>query len=160
MSAACRVLVLSLCVLGACASEVVEPPTAAVHVHAGISRCPEITDLTVLPLEVIVGGEIEVSATLEPEGAELQWRASSGSFENPNAASTVYVCEQGGEQRLSVRALVAGCPRSDDVTVTCSYSPWCGDGRLDFGEECDDGNQLPGDGCSSKCRISLIEGVQ
>jgi cysteine-rich repeat protein len=27
----------------------------------------------------------------------------------------------------------------------------CGDGHLDPGEECDDGNQLPGDGCSATC---------
>jgi len=157
---AVRALLLSLCALVACASEVVGPEAAAVHVHAGISRCPQITDLTVLPLEVIVGGEIEVSATLEPEGAGLQWRASSGSFDDPGAASTVYFCEHGGEQRLSVRPLDPACPRGSDVTVTCSYSPWCGDGRLDFGEECDDGNQLPDDGCSASCRLRLVEGVQ
>jgi len=31
----------------------------------------------------------------------------------------------------------------------------CGDGTLDteFGEECDDGNQTPGDGCDSRCLI-------
>lgn len=27
----------------------------------------------------------------------------------------------------------------------------CGDGQLDEGEECDDGAQVPGDGCSSSC---------
>jgi cysteine-rich repeat protein len=39
----------------------------------------------------------------------------------------------------------------DSQTVTCT----CGDGNLDTdkGEECDDGNNNDGDGCSSTCRI-------
>ena len=34
----------------------------------------------------------------------------------------------------------------------------CGDGNLDwvFGEECEDGNTIDGDGCSSKCKIEPI----
>ena len=32
-------------------------------------------------------------------------------------------------------------------------APVCGDGSLDAGEQCDDGNTLDGDGCSSTCRI-------
>ncbi len=34
-------------------------------------------------------------------------------------------------------------------------SPYCGDFVTDSGEECDDGNNLNGDGCSSTCRIEL-----
>jgi cysteine-rich repeat protein len=30
---------------------------------------------------------------------------------------------------------------------------FCGDGSLDFGEECDDGNVDPGDGCSAACEV-------
>lgn len=29
----------------------------------------------------------------------------------------------------------------------------CGDGSVDPGEECDDGNQVSGDGCSLICRV-------
>lgn len=29
----------------------------------------------------------------------------------------------------------------------------CGNGRLDLGEECDDGNLVPGDGCDELCRL-------
>ena len=29
----------------------------------------------------------------------------------------------------------------------------CGNGKLDPGEECDDGNTLPGDGCTSQCKL-------
>jgi TonB family protein len=33
--------------------------------------------------------------------------------------------------------------------------PVCGDGSLDASEQCDDGNKLDGDGCSSTCRIEV-----
>lgn len=32
-------------------------------------------------------------------------------------------------------------------------APYCGDGTLDAGEECDDGNNTDGDGCSATCCI-------
>lgn len=32
-------------------------------------------------------------------------------------------------------------------------SSCCGNGKLDFGEECDDGNTTSGDGCSAACRV-------
>ena len=43
-------------------------------------------------------------------------------------------------------------PLEVDMTVTC---PSCGDGVLhkDTGEECDDGNLINDDGCSSHCMI-------
>jgi uncharacterized repeat protein (TIGR01451 family) len=31
-------------------------------------------------------------------------------------------------------------------------APYCGDGHLDPGEQCDDGNNVNGDGCSASCR--------
>lgn len=35
----------------------------------------------------------------------------------------------------------------------------CGDGTIDFGESCDDGNQSPGDGCDSYCQVECGNGV-
>ena len=47
-------------------------------------------------------------------------------------------------------------PCEDDCTVSdtlvCAVPGTCGDGTLDFGEACDDGNTNSGDGCSSTCR--------
>ena len=43
-----------------------------------------------------------------------------------------------------------------DADWPVPYTPaQCGDGTLDaeFGEECDDGNLIDGDGCSRKCKI-------
>jgi cysteine-rich repeat protein len=44
-------------------------------------------------------------------------------------------------------------------TLTAEVTaPRCGDGRLDPGEICDDGNSLSGDGCSSDCRSNEVCG--
>ncbi len=57
-----------------------------------------------------------------------------------------------------------GCP-SDPAKVApgwcgCGASeascPWCGDGELDPGEACDDGNHLPLDGCLPGCRLDAL----
>ncbi len=40
----------------------------------------------------------------------------------------------------------------DSVTTTC-FIPVCGNGIREPSEECDDGNMLNNDGCSSKCTI-------
>lgn len=36
--------------------------------------------------------------------------------------------------------------------------PFCGDGFVDDDEECDDGNDVDGDGCSSACEVEAFEG--
>lgn len=41
------------------------------------------------------------------------------------------------------------CRNAQGVTQACVTS--CGDGNIDTGESCDDGNQFDGDGCSSTC---------
>ncbi len=54
------------------------------------------------------------------------------------------VLDASQEAILVARLEATGC--RDD----CTY-PRCGDGRLDGGESCDDGNTASGDGCSSIC---------
>lgn len=39
------------------------------------------------------------------------------------------------------------------TTSTTTVSPLCGNGNIDAGDECDDGNNLSGDGCSASCQI-------
>ncbi len=40
------------------------------------------------------------------------------------------------------------------------YRPVCGNGRLEIGEFCDDGNLINGDGCSSICTIEVAQELQ
>ncbi len=47
----------------------------------------------------------------------------------------------------------------DNITGTITTTePFCGDGNLDPGEQCDDGNNIDGDGCSANCTTELFCG--
>ncbi len=47
----------------------------------------------------------------------------------------------------------------DDVCVVgFGKTPMCGDGVVDPGEQCDDGNTMPGDGCSATCTVEITAG--
>lgn len=76
----------------------------------------------------------------------------------------------GSQVRLYLNALWANlasfyactpeeCPPTPPPTSTFPPSPTrtptprCGDGSVDASEECDDGNQLNGDGCDTRCRV-------
>ncbi len=55
-------------------------------------------------------------------------------------------------------------PNTDDICVKpgtkesyCSNIELCGNGILNSGEQCDDGNKVNGDGCSSQCTIEHDE---
>jgi cysteine-rich repeat protein len=45
------------------------------------------------------------------------------------------------------------CEGNCDALCEAPITPFCGDGNLDPGEECDDGNFLDGDGCASDCTL-------
>ena len=40
----------------------------------------------------------------------------------------------------------------DGCSSTCKKEPVCGDGMIETGEQCDDGNTTAGDGCSATCQ--------
>lgn len=49
-------------------------------------------------------------------------------------------------------SLAGGTPRQANSCATVA-SPVCGNGILEAGEECDDGNQVAGDGCNINCQL-------
>lgn len=56
-----------------------------------------------------------------------------------------------GFQLDSDRGLNMGGWTIDDFCVVAFLEPVCGDGRLDIGETCDDGNEVDNDLCSNAC---------
>jgi cysteine-rich repeat protein len=61
----------------------------------------------------------------------------------------------GGETLLGERDSAADADedRADVVDVPTDTAPICGNGVLESGEECDDGNTVAGDGCSPSCVV-------
>ena len=58
--------------------------------------------------------------------------------------------EDGGWQNSSEPG---GTPRANNSSPVTAPEEYCGDGALGAGEECDDGNNINNDGCSSECAI-------
>ena len=53
----------------------------------------------------------------------------------------------------SLSSRVCTGSRSDTLVVLCNHAG-CGEGSLNPGfEECDDGDAIPGDGCSAACQV-------
>ena len=44
------------------------------------------------------------------------------------------------------------------INIGCQWSPECGNGLIEAGEECDDGNLTEGDGCTGLCEKKIICG--
>ncbi|OGJ61417.1 hypothetical protein A3D88_02100 [Candidatus Peribacteria bacterium RIFCSPHIGHO2_02_FULL_52_16] len=69
--------------------------------------------------------------------------SSTGSSKSSSKASS------GGS---SVQIFQSSTPLSSSRSSSVSSRPVCGDGRIDAGEQCDDGNIRDNDSCSSGCR--------
>ena len=54
---------------------------------------------------------------------------------------------------IQTRTCTNSCGGSTTQTQSCA--PVCGNGSIETGEECDDGNVVSGDGCSSSCQLEL-----
>ena len=76
-------------------------------------------------------------------------------FDSTWASSTTYLAP--GNYNLFVLVYHGNEPGAESgsatIRIDVTVPNYCGDGKLDSGEQCDDSNQISGDGCSSTCRI-------
>jgi cysteine-rich repeat protein len=70
---------------------------------------------------------------------------SNGALADSTTLEDTIVVATSTQRQVHLRAITASNMFACPLT--------CGNGFLDLGEECDDGNSLSGDGCSSACRI-------
>jgi cysteine-rich repeat protein len=145
----CTAFALSACTPKSRASEHEGKVTLAANV---VTACPLILGIEALPQEVFIGSEVELSAKLAAPGAAVVWHADGGTFSSRTAPSTRFRCDLPGVQTVILNA-VSPCRDRATIRVTCTMSETCGDGRQDFGEQCDDGGTLDGDGCSEWCLL-------
>ena len=52
-----------------------------------------------------------------------------------------------------------GCDDNDAFALCCAPLPFCGDGKVDPAEQCDDGNKQDGDDCFSNCMTRYADGT-
>lgn len=94
-----------------------EPVSVAPVADAGPPLDPYCIVYTVAPLQVSVGGHVHVAAKRHSTGETFRWSSPGGTFEDPVAPETTFVCEASGEQVLSLT--VSDCPDVYSATVRC-----------------------------------------
>jgi len=99
-------------------------------------------DLAALPVFATVPGVVNV---LNVQGGDLLAASAT--------AGAVFDVTAGGD--FSAAAAFASGLSLDPEFAGMAHVGGCGDGILDGGEACDDGNVQDGDGCNSACRIRL-----
>ncbi len=80
--------------------------------------------------------------------------AATGALLMPGSPSNLGPCGPGNKGQMAVNTANAGldvCDGADWQFVP--FAPLCGNKALNTGEECDDGNNVPGDGCH-QCKLA------
>jgi cysteine-rich repeat protein len=119
------------------------------------SYCPLVRSAMVAPTQTAVGGSVMVSVEAAPPGPEkatFAWTGTGGTFGDPTAPITTFKCEVEGTHPLNLRITAGTCADRTILTVKCAGMT-CGNGAVDFGETCDDGNRADNDGCPSDCLL-------
>ena len=85
--------------------------------------------------------------------SDTQKRAGEGEPGLSGAGGTSMInVGDGGSETANKLCAAIGAPR--DQCMLVASGPACGDGKLNqMSEVCDDGNSLPGDGCSGICKL-------
>ncbi len=126
-------------------------------VDGEFESCPIVTAAGAIPAEVRVGGTIALTSAISHGDTPVLWSGAGGTFLAPNAYATTFTCETIGTHALTVaiNSSEAACTDTDVVEVICSPSAGCGNGVLDLGEQCDDGNTVDTDACTNACRTAV-----
>lgn len=84
---------------------------------------------------------------------DLGEECDDGNVSNGDGCDATCTVEAG----FNCTAAIAGMPPSIPPTPSMCFFGVCGDSNVDAGEECDDGNQISGDGCSAGCTVELTD---
>lgn len=123
-------------------------------VDGEFESCPVITSISAIPGETRAGGTIALSSTISHGSTPVVWTGSGGTFADAGDYDTTFTCGAvSGTYTLTVTidSTEAACDASSTVDVICSPAAGCGNGVVDLGEQCDDGNSVNTDACTNAC---------
>jgi cysteine-rich repeat protein len=75
-------------------------------------------------------------------------------FSTPANPNTTAVAKWGAQQSPALCPAPTTTTTTGPTTTTTTLPPGCGNGQLDAGEQCDDGNLVDGDGCDGNCTLT------
>lgn len=96
--------------------------TATVACSGGV----HLVSYSVAPLSASIGGTITLAATPMDGDAGIlgyAWTAPSGTFDDPEAAQTTYLCSTPGHITLNLIAASDRCQERQDIEVDCLAGP-------------------------------------
>ena len=99
-------------------------------------------------------------ATVTISGGGPNWpyavtQAQGGPIDVRLTIGTDVLCGRFAALKPNAKGKVKGASSSPPPSCTPGPPAVCGNGDLESGEQCDDGNTDDGDGCSSACRVEL-----
>jgi hypothetical protein len=114
----------------------------AVSLNAKFNTCPVLGHYTISSATTAVGTPVTVTATAtDPDGPgplRFQWSTQDGgSFQDPIAPNTLFLCDQPGFKRLSLSVSDGRCASSATLSVNCVPAGRCGNGIIEPGETCE-----------------------
>lgn len=132
------------------------PPTAAiVGIEVDIERKTGVGAIEDNAVRIVKGGVAQASDRSSPgvwPGSDTVVTYGSPTDLWGTAWSVADINAAGFGAALSVKDSTASFAEVDAFGITVYYGV-CGDGTVQSGEQCDDGNQLPGDCCSATCQF-------
>ena len=99
-------------------------------------------------------GEILDSVQYQSPGFPIELGRSANLHQMANSSEMNDLTESWCASSWTTFSGVIGSPGSPNML--CPGAVTCGDGLLQVTEECDDGNQLAGDGCDDSCRLEYF----
>ncbi len=128
---------------------------------ARVSSCSSLVLLLACTPSTFGSGDSSGSNATEDSGDGDGDPAGDGDGDPPGDGDGDTMGDGDGDEPCTqIGCACDGSPESCDPTLTCVAGQCviasCGNGAIDDGEVCDDGNQIDGDGCDADCSLTEI----
>jgi len=98
-----------------------------------------------------------LTETTNTASCHVQTYCGDGTIQTPNDDGFTEECDTGSQNGVACNPFYGDscqyCSATCELTTVDGL--FCGDGNLDAGEQCDDSNNVNGDGCSAQCTVEV-----